>query len=170
MGTCKTVNWKRLARKGFKVKRNQNMVLFLRSWLPVVFPAHLGVYGRSGKGIEVGGYVADPCNKFHHPGKSADIYLSASRETDLKLGSGLFEMFADYPYSLGVEQVIWNRRLWLDGKDAPGCPRPFSPNAGMKAHDHHIHVTFTEESAIEWGSSTLMYLLSMIRSEIFGGK
>jgi len=169
MAVCQKTDWKRLQKKGFRYEANQKMVLFLMRCLPVIFPWHLGIYGQAGKGIKVGGFKDDPCNKFHYPGKSADIYLLASEETDLKLGDALFEMFYSYPDMLGVEQVIWNSQLWLASKDMPGSPRAFTPTAELPDHHDHIHVTFAEEDAVKWGSSFLLCRLGAVRSQVFGG-
>lgn len=75
----------------------------------------------------------------HAEGRGIDVYLSAFKPDEKALGDGLFEMFLNNSRPLGVDHVIWNRRIWSQDK---GGPRAYT-NAANGPHTDHVHVSFT---------------------------
>ena len=123
----------------------------------------------------VGGYVEDSSNIPHHTGVSADIYLDSSKKQDLLLGDALFEMFMScFAKDLGISYVIWNKRIWVAGKDPVGSPHQYFVSKSKRGlmhgdweHKKHIHVTFTNEGALKGGTSLWMALLEQVHMKAF---
>jgi hypothetical protein len=127
-------------------KKNQPIVHYARTVLVLTFPilVRLG-YSKHPSGI--GGYVDRTTRSggpsAHAEGRALDIYLSAFVPAEKRLGDGLFDLFRRNPHALGVDHVIWNRRIWSSDK---GGPRPYT-NAANGPHTNHVHVAFTREGS-----------------------
>lgn len=93
----------------------------------------------------------------HAEGRAVDIYLSAYEDGERQLGDGLFDMFKANGIALGVDHVIWNRRIWSQEK---GGPRPYTSRENGP-HDDHVHVSFTRA-----GSQTQTTLLDKLIPEL----
>ena len=70
-----------------------------------------------------------------------DIGLSASKPTEKTIGDGLFQAFIDVAAEMGVEEVIWNRRIWSTRNPHIHAYHGHSP------HTDHVHVGFTRAAS-----------------------
>ena len=122
--------------------QNQPIVHHARTVLVLTFPmlTRLG-YSTNPSGIE--GYAKRTTHSggpsAHAEGRALDIYVSAFVHAEKMLGDGLFDVFSKNHQVLGVDHVIWNRRIWSAAK---GGPRPYT-NAANGPHTNHVHVAFT---------------------------
>src|ERR1044072_7563223 len=85
---------------------NQPIVRFLRRWIPICIPQVTRTGGYNNRTTETGGFSA------HSEGRAIDIYLDAFNESERLTGDALAQMFVDRAADLGVDPVIWNRRIW----------------------------------------------------------
>ena len=118
--------------------REKPIIHFLREHLPLYFP----VLTTPGHGLHrtgIGGYANR--GDYHPTGRAADIYLNVSNNHELRIGDALFRLFYQQAGRLGVDHVIWNRRIWSASR---GGPRPYT---GASPHTNHIHVYFTVTGA-----------------------
>jgi hypothetical protein len=76
---------------------------------------------------------------FHAEGRALDIALYAVLSSEKLLGNQLFELLIRNARELGLDHVIWDRRIW---STAGGGPRLY---LGKKQgpHTNHLHVAFT---------------------------
>lgn len=127
-------------------KQDQPIILQLRLVLVETFPffTRLG-YSKHWSGM--GGFVDRTTHgggfSAHAEGRAMDIYLSAFKADEKRLGDGLFDLFRTHSVALGVDHVIWNRRIWSRDK---GGPRAYT-NAANGPHTNHVHVAFTRQGS-----------------------
>lgn len=127
-------------------KRNQPIFFQLELLLVENFPflTELG-YGKrwSGMGAYVNRTTRSGGVSHHAEGRAVDIYLSAFKSAERRLGDGLFELFIANGRALGVDHVIWNHRIWSWER---GGPRPYT-NRQNGPHTDHVHVSFTRAAS-----------------------
>jgi hypothetical protein len=97
-------------------------------------PRFLGIYNRR----NVAGTSTPSA---HAEGRALDIGLLVSRPDEKALGDQLFDLLIRNAAELGLDHVIWNRRIW---SSARGGPRPYT---GVSPHTDHIHVAFTRDGS-----------------------
>lgn len=148
------LNW-----KGLRKEANQPIILYLKKYIPFLFP-EIPKWRREGL---VGGYNPASFGGGHEYGLAADIYLRASQKNEKKIGDGLFDMFMENAEELGVEHIIWNKMKWETKKNFPGMPRAYH---GKKPHTDHVHVRFTREMGQRM-PPTLVFKLRELHDQIF---
>jgi hypothetical protein len=117
---------------------NQPIVSFLRRWIPICLPQVRTVGGYAGRTTETGGFSA------HSEGRAVDVHLNAFDESERLTGDALAQMFVDRATDLGVDHVIWNRRIWSAAHAADGW-RAWP--ADRNPHTNHVHVAFTRQGS-----------------------
>lgn len=105
----------------------------LQEVLPAVFPL-LSTPGRARHASGIGGFN-DRTTRFgapsaHAEGRAADIYLDANIDIEQKIGD-LFWMFVRHANELGVDNVIWDLRIWSVSQ---GSPRWYSKGGPHRDH------------------------------------
>ena len=87
-------------------------------------------------------YVAGTHTPSHHSeGRALDIGLNVTLPDEKRLGDKLFTLLIDCARDLGLDEIIWNHRIWC-------MHRPLVyPYQGQNPHDDHIHVGFTRTAS-----------------------
>lgn len=96
--------------------------------------------------------------------RAVDIHLDAQDPEQLRVGDALMRMFIDHATELGVDHVIWNRRIWYAGRAGEGI-RDWP--AGRDPHTDHVHVAFTRDGSRQQPPYPVP-LLDGIHIELYG--
>ena len=72
----------------------------------------------------------------HAEGRALDIHLSVNDPAEKFIGDQLFRIFVEVARETGIDNVIWNRRIWSRG-------RGHHSYRGQNPHTDHIHIEFT---------------------------
>jgi flagellar protein FlgJ len=86
----------------------------------------------------------------HAEGRALDIHLNVSRPDEKLIADNLYRIFIEVAYQSGIDNVIWNRRIWSRTKGQHAYH-------GQNPHTDHIHVEFTRPGS----QSTIWPLLDM---------
>jgi hypothetical protein len=82
----------------------------------------------------------------HAEGRAVDYYVNANDPQELQVGDQIVRWLLDpddagnshaVARRLGVQEVIWNRRIWTAGRRRDDGMRPYS---GVDPHTNHLHV------------------------------
>ncbi|MFJ8635304.1 S8 family serine peptidase [Streptomyces sp. NPDC093568] len=117
------------------------MVRFVNEWL-------LPTFGRRRHGIVACRPITGGARKsLHAEGRAVDYYLDASEPADLAVATAIIDRLlapdaAGVPDALlrrlGVQEIIWNRRIWSTVRDR-GKPMT-REYKGANPHTDHIHI------------------------------
>ena len=72
----------------------------------------------------------------HAEGRALDIHLSVNRPDEKLIADNLYRIFIEAAYETGIDNVIWNRRIWSRARGQHSYH-------GQKPHTDHIHVEFS---------------------------
>lgn len=73
----------------------------------------------------------------HAEGRALDVHLNAAEPNERLLADQLAAALVRKAGRLGIDNVIWNRRIW-----SVAHPR-WRPYSGASPHTDHIHIEFT---------------------------
>ena len=79
----------------------------------------------------------------HSEGRALDIHLNANDPSQRQIGDRLFSILMVVASETGIDNVIWNRRIWSVRRASEGI-RDYT---GRSPHTDHIHVEFTREGS-----------------------
>ena len=87
----------------------------------------------------------------HAEGRALDIGLLVARPSEKVLGDQLFTLLINNAAELGLDHIIWNRKIW-------SAQHPtIRQYVGHSPHTDHIHVAFTREGSqqVTFGRTTM---------------
>lgn len=104
----------------------------------------LGAYASRG-GVNSGIYNCRSVRggsapSLHGEGRACDLGI---RPYSASYGTALAQALVDHHEALGVQLVIWNRRIWSVNKRSQG----WRPYGGQSPHTDHLHVELTWDVA-----------------------
>ena len=94
----------------------------------------------------------------HAEGRALDIGLLVSNPSEKLLGDQLFQAFIETGPQVGLDHVIWNRKIWSISQ---GGPRPYT---GVSPHTDHVHVAFTRAGSQRTDLGILEIRIAEIRT------
>lgn len=94
----------------------------------------------------------------HAEGRALDIHLSVNQPDERLIADQLFRIFIEAADRTGIDNVIWNRRIW-------SRHRGLHPYNGQNPHTDHIHIEFTRAGS----QLTVWHLLNMLVAQLRTG-
>jgi hypothetical protein len=94
----------------------------------------------------------------HAEGRALDIGLRVTDPSEKLVADQLFQAFMDLGAQIGLQEVIWNRRIWSARRPVPHA------HTGSNPHTDHIHVGFTRAASQSLEFPILAVRVAIIRT------
>jgi hypothetical protein len=114
---------------------NRPIVTYVKRLMNYYFPT-----------IQFGGYnsrtTAMGSFSFHAVGLAADLHFNVKNAQEEATGEMLFYAFIRNATIIGIDHIIWNRRIW--SKEKPTI-RPYT-GGKRNPHTNHVHIAFLDKA------------------------